>query len=135
MGCCGDKNADKSLQDGKDKTPTNPTPAASKVEKSVAVPPAASVAPGPKPLDKADIHTKVMAQLAPYKVSLTAGEKYYYCTCGRSTNQPSCDGKHAGTDFTPLHFIPKETKDYYLCGCRATKKEAECDGAHQNLKW
>jgi len=135
MGCCGDKNADKSLQDGKDKTPTAPTPAASKVEKSAAAAPAASVAPGPKSLDKADIHTKVIAQLSPYKVSLTAGEKYYYCTCGRSATQPSCDGKHVGTDFTPLHFIPKETKDYYLCGCRATKKEAECDGAHQNLKW
>ncbi len=26
---------------------------------------------------------------------------YYWCACGRSKNQPFCDGSHKGTDFKP----------------------------------
>ena len=30
----------------------------------------------------------------PYKVSLKNGDKYAWCACGESKNQPFCDGAH-----------------------------------------
>ena len=43
-----------------------------------------------------------IAAREPIAVELEKGEEYYWCKCGRSKNQPFCDGSHAGTDFTPL---------------------------------
>tara|TARA_B100000676_G_scaffold307044_1_gene364593 strand:+ start:833 stop:967 length:135 start_codon:yes stop_codon:yes gene_type:complete len=37
----------------------------------------------------------VIAQKSLYKVDLKAGEKYFWCTCGRSGTQPFCDGAHS----------------------------------------
>lgn len=36
----------------------------------------------------------IPAQKAPYKMSVKAGRTYYWCACGRSANQPLCDGTH-----------------------------------------
>ncbi len=44
-----------------------------------------------------------IADRKPIQVDLEAGE-YYWCACGKSKNQPFCDGSHAGTPFTPLAF-------------------------------
>ena len=33
-----------------------------------------------------------IAQKSPYKIELTAGQEYWWCACGRSKNQPLCDG-------------------------------------------
>ena len=49
-----------------------------------------------------------VSDLKPIPVELKAGEEYYYCTCGRSANQPFCDGSHKGTDFTPKAFVAEE---------------------------
>jgi hypothetical protein len=38
--------------------------------------------------------TATIAQKKPVKVLLKQGETYYYCTCGKSKNQPFCDGSH-----------------------------------------
>lgn len=89
----------------------------------------------PKPLDAADSNTKVIAKRGAYHVGLEAGRTVYYCTCGRSANQPYCDGKHKGTPFNPLPHIPEKSVQAYFCGCKATKKAPFCDGSHQNLKW
>ena len=35
------------------------------------------------------------------KVRLEKGT-YYICACGRTLNQPNCDGSHAGTGIQPL---------------------------------
>ncbi len=74
----------------------------------------------------------VCAQKGPYAVELEPGE-YYWCACGRSKNQPFCDGSHEGTGFTPAKFIvtAKETK--YLCGCKHTHNRPFCDGSHKQL--
>ena len=40
----------------------------------------------------------------PMKVELDAGE-HYWCACGKSNNQPLCDGSHTGTGITPVPFI------------------------------
>ncbi len=33
-------------------------------------------------------------QNAPYAVDVEQGETYYWCSCGKSKNQPFCDGSH-----------------------------------------
>lgn len=69
----------------------------------------------------------------PIGVDLKEGEDYYWCACGRSKNQPFCDGSHKGTSFTPMKFTPKETGKAYLCLCKHTKNPSYCDGSHKNL--
>ena len=38
--------------------------------------------------------TPIVAQKAPYSHDVAAGKTYYWCACGRSANQPFCDGSH-----------------------------------------
>lgn len=74
----------------------------------------------------------VCAQTTPYAVELEPGE-YWWCSCGRSADQPFCDGSHKNTDFEPLKFtITKKTK-VYLCGCKRSKNPPHCDGSHNDL--
>ncbi len=58
---------------------------------------------------------------------------YYWCSCGRSRNQPCCDGSHKGTEFTPLEFTIAEKKQVALCQCKRTGNPPYCDGAHGSL--
>lgn len=74
-----------------------------------------------------------IAGKAPIPVELEAGQRYAWCTCGESTNQPFCDGKHKGGTFTPLVFVAEETKTAYLCTCKATDNPGFCDGSHKKL--
>ena len=62
-----------------------------------------------------------------------AGERYLWCSCGRSATQPFCDGSHAGTEFLPVLFKPKADEDVIFCGCKHTGTGPFCDGAHSNL--
>ena len=68
----------------------------------------------------------------PLKIELEAGE-YYWCSCGRSDNQPFCDGSHAGTDFKPLAFTIKEKTESWICLCKKTGTPPFCDGTHRAL--
>ncbi|EDN67467.1 glutamate [Beggiatoa sp. PS] len=71
-------------------------------------------------------------QKAPYVLELSAGT-YYWCSCGKSTHQPYCDGSHGDTDFLPVPLTLKEKTQVAFCGCKRTKNQPLCDGAHQNL--
>ena len=75
----------------------------------------------------------VIAQKAPYAVELEAGKKYAWCACGRSGNQPFCDGSHQGTGLMPKVFEAEKTGTAYLCGCKQTANPAFCDGTHAGL--
>ena len=75
----------------------------------------------------------VVAQKAPYAVELTEGQTYYWCACGRSKNQPFCDGSHKGTGLEPQSFQAEKTGKAYLCGCKQTSKKPYCDGTHNDL--
>ncbi|MEI6437280.1 MAG: CDGSH iron-sulfur domain-containing protein [Candidatus Omnitrophota bacterium] len=66
----------------------------------------------------------------PFATPVEAGKSYFWCACGRSKNQPFCDGSHAGTGLNPVKYDAKETKTVYFCGCKQTKTPPMCDGSH-----
>ena len=75
----------------------------------------------------------VVAYNKPIAVELEAGKEYYFCRCGRSANQPFCDGSHKGTGFTPLGFTAEEDGEAYLCRCKQTHNAPYCDGHHKQV--
>lgn len=58
---------------------------------------------------------------------------YYWCACGRSENQPWCDGSHAGTGVNPVPVEVEEPKTLALCLCKHTGNPPFCDGSHNKL--
>ena len=72
----------------------------------------------------------IIANNAPTPVQLNAGEEYHWCACGRSQNQPFCDGSHVGTEFTPVAFTADADGEAYLCACKRTGNAPFCDGTH-----
>ena len=75
----------------------------------------------------------VIPQKSPYPVPVEAGNSYFWCACGKSANQPFCDGSHKGSEFTPIKFEATETKTVYFCGCKHTANPVMCDGSHKTL--
>lgn len=69
----------------------------------------------------------------PIAVELEEGERYAWCTCGESSNQPYCDGSHAGSSFRPHVFTAEKTGKAYLCLCKCTGNQPLCDGTHSSL--
>jgi CDGSH-type Zn-finger protein len=67
----------------------------------------------------------------PVAVELEAGKTYYWCACGRSANQPFCDGSHKTTSFRPVSFEAKDSGTKYLCRCKQTNNQPYCDGSHK----
>jgi CDGSH-type Zn-finger protein len=70
---------------------------------------------------------------APIGVEVEAGKSYWWCSCGKSTKQPFCDGSHKGTEFVPQQYTADASKTVYFCACKATKNAPLCDGAHKAL--
>ncbi len=58
---------------------------------------------------------------------------YSWCSCGKSENQPFCDGSHKGSEFKSLKFTIEEKKKVSLCLCKHTGNPPYCDGSHRNL--
>lgn len=77
--------------------------------------------------------TPTIAQKGPFRVELEAGRTYAWCACGRSENQPFCDGSHKDTAFTPVIHKPEESGGAFFCGCKHTGKAPFCDGTHSSL--
>ena len=74
-----------------------------------------------------------IAANSPVPVELKKGEEYYFCTCGRSDNQPFCDGSHKGTSFSPRAFTADSDGEAYLCQCKQTGNAPFCDGTHKDV--
>ena len=75
----------------------------------------------------------MIADNKPSKVTLTKGEEYYFCTCGKSAGQPFCDGSHAGTNFSSKPFKAEVDGDAYLCACKQSANFPFCDGTHKKF--
>jgi mannose-6-phosphate isomerase-like protein (cupin superfamily)/CDGSH-type Zn-finger protein len=75
----------------------------------------------------------VVARPKPCLVTLKGGRSYFWCRCGRSANQPFCDGSHKGSGLEPLKVTLREDEEVLLCGCKHTGDAPFCDGTHTNL--
>ena len=75
----------------------------------------------------------IIAKKGPFAVELEAGKNYHWCACGKSANQPFCDGSHKGSGIIPMSFTPEKSGTAYLCGCKHSKNQPYCDGSHHSL--
>ena len=67
---------------------------------------------------------------SPIRVEVETGKSYFWCTCGRSSKQPFCDGSHKETEFSPIKWTAEEDGPKFFCTCKSTGKEPFCDGSH-----
>lgn len=74
-----------------------------------------------------------IAQKGPFAVDVEAGRKYFWCACGKSANQPFCDGSHKGSEFSPVQWEATETGKKWFCGCKHSGTKPFCDGTHSKL--
>lgn len=77
--------------------------------------------------------TPIIAPKAPYATEVEAGKSYFWCACGRSQNQPFCDGSHKGTGLSPMKFTAEADRKVFFCGCKQSAKSPMCDGSHKAL--
>lgn len=77
--------------------------------------------------------TPEIARLKPYLVTVTKGKTYLWCACGRSRNQPFCDGSHKDTGIQPVRWKAGQTEEMLFCACKRTGSAPFCDGTHNRL--
>ncbi|PKP02492.1 MAG: cytochrome C551 [Bacteroidetes bacterium HGW-Bacteroidetes-6] len=65
----------------------------------------------------------------PLKMKLAAG-KYFWCSCGRSTNAPWCNGLHKNTGIRPFRFVIEQECEVFICQCKKTSNPPFCDESH-----
>jgi CDGSH-type Zn-finger protein/mannose-6-phosphate isomerase-like protein (cupin superfamily) len=81
------------------------------------------------------MNAPVVAGKKPRLVRLAKkGDVLLWCACGRSANQPYCDGSHKGTGFVPLRVTTKsDGEEALFCLCKQTRSPPYCDGSHNAL--
>ena len=55
-----------------------------------------------------------IAQKSPFAKPVEAGKTYYWCACGRSANQPFCDGSHKAVGMAPKPFTAEKAGQAWL---------------------
>ena len=66
----------------------------------------------------------------PIGIDVIKGKSYYWCSCGKSSKQPFCDGSHDGSKFGPKTYKAEQTKKVFFCTCKQTDNPPLCDGSH-----
>ncbi len=74
----------------------------------------------------------VIVQKHSLKMEMEPGT-YFWCSCGRSKNQPFCDGSHRGTSFRPVKVTIDKPQRVKWCMCRHSKEGPFCDNSHRQL--
>jgi len=75
----------------------------------------------------------IVCRKAPLVQKVEPGE-YWWCACGRSKEQPFCDGSHQGTGLEPKKVEIKEADTVAWCMCKHCAAGIFCDGTHSRLK-
>ncbi len=75
----------------------------------------------------------VIAQRKPYDIEVEQGKSYWWCACGRSADQPFCDGSHQITEFRPILFTAAKSETVWFCGCKRSGDKPTCDGTHKSV--
>ena len=75
----------------------------------------------------------VIAQKSPIPVEVEEGKSYFWCTCGKSSKQPFCDGSHQGSEFAPQKYTAEKDGKVFFCACKHTGNAPMCDGSHSKL--
>jgi CDGSH-type Zn-finger protein len=75
-----------------------------------------------------------IAGLAPKLVDAEKGKTIAWCACGKSSNQPFCNGAHKDSGYAPIVFSEEEDKKIALCMCKQTSNPPYCDGTHAQLR-
>ncbi|WP_339736354.1 CDGSH iron-sulfur domain-containing protein [uncultured Sunxiuqinia sp.] len=73
-----------------------------------------------------------IAEKSPLMMEMQPGT-YFWCACGKSSNQPFCDGSHTGSEFTPKEVKIEEVQSVFWCRCKQTDNPPFCDGTHNKL--
>ena len=68
--------------------------------------------------------TSIVAQKAPYAQAVDAGKTYYWCACGRSANQPFCDGSHKAVGMAPIAVHGAKERDRLVLRLQADQERA-----------
>ena len=97
-------------------------------EESVPAPVETPSEPDPAP----PAEPPVICQKKPMVESVFPGT-YWWCACGRSKNQPYCDGSHEGTGWGPRQVEITETRQVAWCACKHSQNPPFCDGTHSKL--
>ena len=66
----------------------------------------------------------------PIPIKVKSNNVYFWCACGKSANQPFCDGSHKNTNFRPVKLESLKNEKLLFCGCKKTKNPPFCDGSH-----
>ena len=75
----------------------------------------------------------------PIPIKVKGNKVYFWCACGKSANQPFCDGSHKNTNFSPVKLESLKNEKLLFCGCKKTNNPPFCDGSHlkftENIKF
>ena len=69
----------------------------------------------------------------PFPITVKKNKVYFWCACGKSANQPFCDGSHKNTKFSPVKLESSKLEEVFFCGCKNTNTPPFCDGSHLKL--
>jgi len=69
----------------------------------------------------------------PKSITFAAGEKAFFCQCGKSQTFPYCDGTHKGTGQKPMVVTFSEECKKSICHCGKSADFPYCDGSHKIL--
>jgi CDGSH-type Zn-finger protein len=75
----------------------------------------------------------IIAATVPFKIEVEEGKSYFWCACGKSANQPFCDGSHKDTGLSPVKWTADTARTVFFCGCKQSAKAPLCDGSHKAL--